>query len=77
MAFTVVRAPEVRRTVENELTKRERRACDAAVEALRGEGCRAGGSASQRKARAITRCASARCMARGDWSPSTCVTGAS
>src|SRR5271165_683073 len=43
MAFTVLRVAEVRRTVENELTKRERRAYDAAVEALRGEGCRAGG----------------------------------
>lgn len=43
MAFTVLRVPEVRRTVENELTKRERRAYDAAVDALRGEGCRAGG----------------------------------
>jgi len=43
MAFTVLRVPEVRRTVEKELTKRERRAYDAAVEALRGEGCRAGG----------------------------------
>jgi hypothetical protein len=43
MAFTVLRVPEVRRTVENELSKRERRAYDAAVDALRGEGCRAGG----------------------------------
>ena len=43
MTFTVLRVPEVRRTVENELTKRERRAYDAAVDALRGEGCRAGG----------------------------------
>jgi hypothetical protein len=43
MAFTVLRVPEVRRTVENELCKRERRAYDAAVDALRGEGSRAGG----------------------------------
>ena len=43
MAFTVLRVPEVRLTVENEMTKRERRAYYAAVEALRGEGCRAGG----------------------------------
>jgi hypothetical protein len=43
MEFTVLRVPEVWRTVENELTKRERRAYDAAVEAVRGEGCRAGG----------------------------------
>lgn len=43
MPFTVLRLPSVRRTVENELTKRGRRAYDAAVEALKGEGCRAGG----------------------------------
>ena len=36
MAFTVLRVPEVRLTVENEMTKRERRAYDAAVEALEG-----------------------------------------
>jgi hypothetical protein len=41
--FTVLRVPAVTRTVEHELTKRERRAYDAAVEALQGEGCRAGG----------------------------------
>ena len=43
MAFVILRVAEVQRTVENELTERERRAYDAAVEALRGEGCRAGG----------------------------------
>jgi hypothetical protein len=39
----VLRVPGVARIVEQEMTKRERRAYDAAVEALRGEGCRAGG----------------------------------
>lgn len=43
MPFAVLRVRDVRRTVEHKLTKRERRAYDAAVEALRGEGCRAGG----------------------------------
>jgi hypothetical protein len=43
MAFTVLRVPSVRHTVENELTKRERRAYDAARDALKGQGCRAGG----------------------------------
>jgi hypothetical protein len=38
MAFTVLLVPEVRRTVENELSKGERGAYDAAVDALRGEG---------------------------------------
>jgi hypothetical protein len=41
--FSVLRLPDVRQTVEQELSKRERRAYEAAVEALRGEGCRAGG----------------------------------
>lgn len=43
MPYTVLRLPSVRRTVAEELTKRERRAYDAAVDALKGEGCRAGG----------------------------------
>ncbi len=43
MSFTVVRLPSVTRVVERELSQRERRAYDAAVEALKGEGCRAGG----------------------------------
>lgn len=43
MAFTVLRVPGVRRVVEQEMTKREQRAYAAAVQALRGEGCRAGG----------------------------------
>jgi plasmid stabilization system protein ParE len=60
MAFTVLRVPEARRTVENELTKRKRRAYDAAVEA-RGERVAApAGSGSHRQTRVPTRCASAR-----------------
>lgn len=43
MPFTVLRVPSVRRVVDNDMTKRERRAYDAAVNALKGEGCRAGG----------------------------------
>jgi hypothetical protein len=65
MAFTVLRVSEVRRTVENELTKRERRTYDAAVEALRGEGCRAGGKRLAAADSGITQCASARFTARG------------
>jgi hypothetical protein len=40
--FTVLRVPSVGRVVAA-MSKRERRAYDAAVEALKGEGCRAGG----------------------------------
>jgi hypothetical protein len=43
VSFTVLRVPSVTRVVEHDMTKRERRAYDAAVDALRGEGCRAGG----------------------------------
>lgn len=43
MAFTVLRVPAVRRIVEQEMTKREQRSYAVAVEALKGEGCRAGG----------------------------------
>ncbi len=42
MAHEVLRVASVGRTVEG-MTRRERRAYDAAVQALRGEGCRAGG----------------------------------
>ena len=42
MPFVVLRVPSVSRAVEK-LTRRERRAYDAAVQALKGEGCRAGG----------------------------------
>jgi hypothetical protein len=38
-----LRVPGVARIVEHEMTRRERRAYDVAVEALRGEGCHAGG----------------------------------
>lgn len=43
MAFAVLVAASVRRVVEKDMTKRERRSYDVAVEALKGEGCRAGG----------------------------------
>ena len=43
MAFVVLVAASVRRVVEKDMTTRERRSYDAAVEALKGEGCRAGG----------------------------------
>lgn len=43
MPFVVLRVATVARAVERELTKRQRRAYDAAVQALRGEGCAAGG----------------------------------
>jgi hypothetical protein len=39
VSFTVLRVPSVTRVVEHDMTKRERRAYDAAVDALRGEGC--------------------------------------
>ncbi len=42
MAYEVLRVASVGRTVEG-MARRERRAYDAAVQALRGEGCRAGG----------------------------------
>ena len=42
MAHEVLRVASVGRTVEG-MTRRERRAYDAAVHPLRGEGCRAGG----------------------------------
>ncbi len=42
MPFVVLRVPSVARTVD-QLSRRERRAYDAAVQALKGEGCRAGG----------------------------------
>jgi hypothetical protein len=40
---TVLRVPSVRRVMNNDMTKRERRVYDAVVDALKGEGCRAGG----------------------------------
>jgi hypothetical protein len=40
--FVVLRVPSVARVVER-LMRRERRAYDAAVQALKGEGCIAGG----------------------------------
>jgi hypothetical protein len=40
--FVVLRVPSVARAVD-QLSRRERRAYDAAVQALKGEGCRAGG----------------------------------
>lgn len=43
MAFVVLVAASARRVVEKDMRKRERRSFDAAVEALRGKGCRAGG----------------------------------
>ncbi len=43
MPYTVLRVPSVRRTVETDMNGRERRAYDAAVLALKGEGCGAGG----------------------------------
>jgi hypothetical protein len=43
VAFTVLVAASVRRIVEKEMTKQDRRSYDAAVAALKGEGCRAGG----------------------------------
>jgi hypothetical protein len=43
VSFTVLRVREVGRVVEHELTARERRSYEAAVAALRGEGCVAGG----------------------------------
>ncbi len=43
MPYTVLRVPSVRRTVDTDMNGRERRAYDAAVLALKGEGCRAGG----------------------------------
>ena len=43
MPYTVLRVPSVRRTVDEEMSGRERRAYDAAVVALKGEGCRAAG----------------------------------
>lgn len=42
MAFEILRVPGVGRVVDG-MTGRERRAYDAAVQALKGEGCRAGG----------------------------------
>lgn len=42
MAYTVLLVPSVRRAAD-ELTKAERRQYDAAVDALKGEGCKAGG----------------------------------
>jgi hypothetical protein len=42
VAYEVLRVASVGRTVQG-MTRRERRAYDAAVQALRGEGCRAGG----------------------------------
>ncbi len=42
MAHTVLRVPSVGRVVAA-MSRRERRAYDAAVQALKGEGCRAGG----------------------------------
>ncbi len=43
MSFAVLRVPSVGRAADA-MTKRERRAYDAAVDGLRGEGCRAGGN---------------------------------
>lgn len=43
MAFVVLVAASVLRTVEKEMTKRERRTYEVAVQALKGEGCQAGG----------------------------------
>lgn len=43
MGFVVLVAASVRRVVDSDMTKRERRSYDAAVQALKGEGCRAGG----------------------------------
>jgi hypothetical protein len=43
VAFVVLVAESVRRLIDSEMTKRERRSYDAAIEALKGEGCRAGG----------------------------------
>lgn len=42
MPFTVLRTREAREAVQT-MTKRERRDYDAAVEALKGQGCKAGG----------------------------------
>ena len=42
MAHTVLCVPSVGRVVAA-MSRRERQACDAAVQALNGEGCRAGG----------------------------------
>jgi len=43
VAFVVLVAASVQRVVETEMTNRERRSYVAAVQALRGQGCRAGG----------------------------------
>ena len=43
MAFVVLVATSVQRAVETEMSKRERRSYESAVQALKGEGCRAGG----------------------------------
>jgi hypothetical protein len=41
--FTVLRVAGLKNVVERDMSKRERRAYDAAVQALSGEGCQAGG----------------------------------
>jgi len=43
VAFVVLVAASVLRVIAREMTRRERRSYDAAVAALKGEGCRAGG----------------------------------
>lgn len=65
MAYEVLRVASVGRTVEG-MTRHERRSYDAAVQALRGEGCRAGGKRLMARAAATSiRSASGRYTALG------------
>lgn len=53
MAFEVLRTPQVRRAVEQQMSRTERASYDAARDELRGRGCLAGGYklASERQQR--------------------------